>query len=89
MAKIVGKMVSSFKGSDGTQVEGIRFFITEKMDPRRGEGVTAERVFLSNKKLALLDFTPEVGNEVQVFYNRFGKVDSMRLVDISESEIDF
>ena len=81
MATIVGLSRTSFTGQDGTPVEGKNFFVTEPIDPKRGEGVSAERFFLSRAKLAALDFSPEVGQVVDVLYNRFGRVTSLSLVD--------
>lgn len=81
MATIVGLSRTSFTGQDGTPVEGKTFFVTEPIDPKRGEGVSAERFFLSRAKLAALDFSPEVGQVVDVLYNRFGRVTSLSLVD--------
>ena len=81
MATIVGLSRTSFTGQDGTPVEVKTFFVTEPIDPKRGEGVSAERFFLSRAKLAALDFSPEVGQVVDVLYNRFGRVTSLSLVD--------
>lgn len=81
MATIVGISRTAFTGQDGTPVEGKTFFVTEAIDPKRGEGVSAERFFLSRAKLAALDFSPALGMEVEILYNRFGKVASLSLVD--------
>ena len=81
MATIIGWFSTSFTGQDGVTVEGQTLFVTEVIDPKRGEGVSAERIFLSKAKLAALDFTPAVGQEVEIFYNRYGKVASLALID--------
>ncbi len=81
MSKIIGTANSSFKGNDGTQITGTTVYTTEPIDPKRGQGESADHFFLSAAKLAALDFTPAVGQDVTVFYNRYGKVATIKLND--------
>lgn len=78
---ILGRAHTSFKGKDGTLIEGDTIYTMEGIDPRRGEGHRADHFFLSASKLAALDFTLKPGQEVEIYYNRFGKVQTIRLVD--------
>lgn len=55
MSKIIGILDTSFKTKDGIQIDGKTFFATEPIDPKRGEGLSAERFFLSKNKLETLD----------------------------------
>ena len=71
MATIIGVRSSSFKGSDGVEVTGKVIFITEPLE--KGEGLSAERVFLTMEKLQKCQYDPEVGDEVRIEYNRFGR----------------
>lgn len=81
MSKIIGIAQSKFKPDDSeTFITGENIYVTDKLDPKRGEGESAERFFLTSTKLATLDFTPAVGQEVEVLYNRYGKVSTMRLL---------
>ena len=66
MSKIIGTANSSFKGNDGTQITGTTVYTTEPIDPKRGQGESADHFFLSAAKLAALDFTPAVGQDVTV-----------------------
>ena len=50
------------------------------MDPKRGQGETTDHFFLTTAKLATLDFVPAPGQMVEVFYNRYGKVATLKLV---------
>lgn len=68
---IIGIRPSSFKGDDGTQVIGQNIYMTYSLD--RGEGDGAERVFVTNERLAQWPYRPTVGDEVDVIYNRYGK----------------
>ena len=81
MSKIIGIARTSFTGSDGTPVEGTTLYFTDPIDPKRGQGAIGGKVFLSVAKLADLGFTPAVGQEITLFYNRYGKVATIKLDD--------
>lgn len=82
MPKIIGIANLYFTPKDSeTPVEGSTIYITNPIPAQRGTGSSAEHFFLSKAKLAALDFTPAVGMEVEVLYNRFGKVGTLRLLD--------
>jgi len=69
--KIIGIRPSSFKGSDGTQVSGQNIYMTYPLD--KGDGLGAERVFVTGERLGTWLYRPKVGDEVEVNYNRYGK----------------
>ena len=71
MATIIGVRSSSFKGNDGAEVTGKNIYFTEPLE--KGEGVSADRVFLTTDKLRKCQYDPKVGDEVHIEYNRFGK----------------
>lgn len=75
MATIIGVRSSSFKGNDGVQVTGKVIYFTEPLE--KGEGFSAERVFLTTDKLLKCQYDPKVGDEVRIEYNRFGKCSGM------------
>lgn len=81
MSKIIGIQPTAFDAKDGTHIEGTSIHLTSPIDPKRGKGEAGEKIFLTATKLAEVDFKPEVGNEIEVLYNRFGKVQTLRLVD--------
>lgn len=81
MAKIVGIADTNFTPKDSDKpIEGKTLYTTETMDPRRGQGETTDHFFLTTAKLATLDFVPAPGQMVEVFYNRYGKVATLKLV---------
>ena len=86
--KIVGVEDMSFTGTDGTPVKGKVIHTTERMDPKKGQGEKADHFFMSAAKLSTLDFTPAVGMTVEVFYNRYGKVATLRLLSNDNSFVD-
>ena len=79
MATIIGVRSSSFKGNDGVQVTGKVIYFTEPLE--KGEGVSADRVFLTDAKLEKCQYDPHVGDKVRIEYNRYGKCDGMYPVD--------
>lgn len=82
MSKIIGIANTHFTPKDSDKaITGKTFYTTEPMDPKRGEGETADHFFLTNEKLAALNFTPAVGQTVDVLYNRYGRIATVKLVD--------
>lgn len=79
--KIIGIEDTSFTGKDGSPVNGQTIHTTEPMNPKRGQGERTDHFFLSSAKLADVNFTPAVGQTVEVLYNRYGKVSTLKLVD--------
>ncbi|MCI8593740.1 MAG: hypothetical protein HFF09_00605 [Oscillospiraceae bacterium] len=77
--KIIGIRKSEFTGSDGDTVKGVNYYLTEPMTASSAEGLLAERVYLTEKRLSELGFVPKLGDEVSVEYNRFGKCSGLRL----------
>ena len=75
MAKIVGIRRSEFKGADGTDVSGMNVYLTYPLD--KGEGIGTDRIFITDKKLSGWSYKPHVGDEVEMSYNKYGKVASM------------
>lgn len=70
--KVIGIRPSSFNGSDGKTVSGVNLYLTEKLS--QGEGYSAERVFVTQAKLNEWNYAPAVGDQVELSYNRYGKV---------------
>lgn len=83
--KIIGTAFTSFKGSDGSTVTGTTLYVTEPIDPDKGKGERASKLFLSARKLADMDFRPSVGDEINVFYNRFGKPEKIVIVGLEDT----
>lgn len=71
--KIVGIKHSTIKFKDGNQVTGYNLFLSE---PREGvQGVATESVFVSDQRIA--PYSPVLGDNVRIYYNRWGKVESV------------
>ena len=87
MSRIIGITNTSFVGSEGKKIEGKTVFISDPVDPKKGEGVSSEKFFLSAAKLAGQDFKLAVGQEIKIYYNRYGKPASLELKE--SEEVDF
>lgn len=80
-AKIEGVVEVDFKSDKGETISGKTVYYTEPLDPDRGEGRFAGKLFFSAAKLAALDFAPVVGQVVHFLYDRAGKVKAVTVVD--------
>lgn len=81
MAKICGIENVAFVGKDGSEVRGKRIHFTEAIAADRGVGEAADTIFLSAAKLGAMDFTPAVGQAVDILYDRHGRVKAVTIVD--------
>ena len=73
---IVGYKDMSFKGNDGNEVSGRKYYFT-RTDPRV-KGCETGNFFLTVSALNNVGYVPEVDEEVEVYYNRYGKVSYMK-----------
>ena len=73
MATIIGVRSSSFKGNDGSEIAGKTIYFTEPIEADKGDGVSADRVFLTTDKLLKCQYDPQVGDDVHIEYNKYGK----------------
>lgn len=75
MAKIIGIRPSEFKGESGDTITGKNIYVTYPLE--KGEGLGADRVFITDKKLQDWTYKPKVGDEVKMEYNRYGRCAGM------------
>ena len=68
---IIGIRPSSFKGDQGDTVTGMNIYLSYPLDKGTGQG--CERVFLTDAKLNKGGYAPQVGDEVRLEYNKYGK----------------
>lgn len=79
--KILGIKNLEFIGKDGKKVEGQNIYCGELIT-KGGNGYQTEKFFLSKKKLQDLGAKLEVGDEIEVLYNKYGKVAGISLVEV-------
>ena len=74
--KLLGAEKNDFTSKSGEKITGFNCFFSRPIDPSRGKGVAVERIYVSDARLAANGFDPlaNVGKDVAVLYNRYGKV---------------
>lgn len=71
--KVLGFENKSFTFDDGRSVNGMYLYLGDESP--KVTGMRTERVFMSDGRLA--GFVPKVGQNVRIFYNRYGKPDTI------------
>ena len=77
--KIVG-----IRKSDFTARTGYTVYVMDNIVPQHGQGQSAEHFYLSQRKLTEMngiDPFSLLGHEVKLYYNRYGKVDTVEVLD--------
>lgn len=74
--KVIGYQHKTLNFKDGNSIEG--YFLYLDTNNPNVVGIETERIFLSDKKAD--GYHPQLEDEIKVFYNRYGKVDSVLLV---------
>lgn len=72
-AKLLGYLHSSFKGDNGSIVEGTNLYLVQPITNDHGKGATAFRQFVIASRCPIL----EIGAEYEVQYNRNGRLESI------------
>lgn len=74
--KLIGYQHKHLTFQDGRSTDGYFLYLSEE---RKGvEGVATERVFLTDAKAN--GYKPYLGDELRLFYNRYGKLDSVEVL---------
>ena len=72
--KIIGYRQSSFVPKDGgDKISGYTFYLTDENPDVTG--VCCDHIFVSDHRLN--GFVPSLGAEIQIIYNKYGKVSSV------------
>lgn len=73
MFNIVGVQLISFKTKEGKTITGYNVWFTEER--KDVDGITADRVFVSDRVCNQSNYTPHVGDLIDAFaYNKFGSL---------------
>lgn len=70
---VIGFRTTSFKGSEGDTISGMNIYVSEALPADKGEGQSADRLFFTMDKLLSCKYSPSLGDEVRVEYNKYGK----------------
>lgn len=75
--ELVGYRRSAFTAQDtGERISGYNLYLLGEEE--NVEGKMTERAFLSDKRLA--GYIPRMGDEVELVYNRYGKISELRVL---------
>lgn len=77
LANVVGKKPLNFTTEDGKVVDGAHLYVT--YEETGVEGVVADKLFISSTKFDTKDVS--VGDVLEIFFNRYGKVDKVTVTD--------
>lgn len=65
---------------NGNFISGFRIYLSIPFADGKGVGLSAENIFLSSKKLNEMGYSPNLGDKLDLYYNRYGKVELVKLV---------
>lgn len=74
---VIGVRDTSFTSKSGQVISGQTIWFTEPISSSIGRGVKADKAFLPLYKVISPELLP---CEAEIYYNKFGKVDSIRLL---------
>lgn len=77
--EVVGVKKVSFSGNDGNKIEGMNLYYTAA-GQSGVEGLETGKIFISNQKFHDLGITKIEAGSYELFYNRYGKVDSLKQI---------
>lgn len=75
--RVIGFVKSDFvPRNSNEEIKGFSVFLTAPIDQASGKGVMADKVYLSQRRLDAdgLDINSLIGKEVQIIYNKMGKI---------------
>lgn len=73
MPKVVGYAESKFNAKDtGKEIKGVNIYL--EYVSKNVTGIATDRLYVTENRLTECGYYPNVGDEVDVMYNKFGKV---------------
>ena len=76
---VIGFSERSFTAKDtDALIEGMNIFVT--FESKSTTGLACDRFFISQKRLNECDYFPSLGDEIELQYNRYGKITDIRLL---------
>lgn len=77
--RVIGLRQVDFKATDGSKIQGLSIYVTFPIE-KDGTGDASDKLFLSASKVVMMEKIPQVGDEINVTYNRWGKVDTITII---------
>ena len=77
--KVIGIAERNFTSKDtGAFIEGFYIYVT--FENNRTTGLASDRLYLSRNRLDQFGYSPSVGDDIDIQYNRYGKISGIRLI---------
>lgn len=73
---------------NGNFISGLRIYLSIPFADGKGVGLSAENIFLSAKKLNEMGYSPNLGDKLELYYNRYGKVELVKQVPDADMIIE-
>lgn len=75
---VVGFRNVNFKDdSSGKQVTGFSLFLLRDTEDEKVTGQECQKIFISSQ---YVNYTPELGDEIVLLYNKYGKVGAVQVI---------
>ena len=74
MQTLIGYRRNDFTSKDGTTITGYSLYIASPAYGKDADGQIVERQYMSDNRLNACGYKPQVGDNVEITFNRFGKV---------------
>ena len=77
--KVIGFVERNFTSKDtGALIEGMYIYVT--FENNRTTGLASDRLYVSRHRLEQFCYSPSVGDDIELQYNRYGKISGIRLI---------
>lgn len=78
--KVTGFKRADFTSKEGAPITGYNLYLSYPISGEDADGSAFERYYMTDAKLAKCGYTPRVGDEVNVSFNRYGKPDFITVI---------
>lgn len=75
--KIVGFKKVTYKFDDGKSISGFEVYCN--IEEKSVTGFSIEKFFISDQRAGESDFVPELGMDIDVYYNKYKKVSKVEV----------
>ena len=77
--KVIGFCERSFTSKDtGALIEGMYIYVT--FQNKNTTGVACDRFFISRQRLDNCGYSPSLDDDIEIQYNRYGKISGILLI---------
>lgn len=66
---IIGYKRNNFAGKDNRTIEGYDIYISHELSGDDADGISGERIYMTDAKLARTGYVPHVGDVIDVSYD--------------------